>query len=106
MSKLFIDHKTLYYDVEPFLFYVLCEYDTAPAGPPPPPPTHDTALMTDIHKVIAQQQQQHQPPTHEPGFQLVAYFSKEKNSSEAYNVAWSARAPPPARFCAVFICVC
>jgi histone acetyltransferase MYST1 len=27
LSKLFIDHKTLYYDVEPFLFYVLCVYD-------------------------------------------------------------------------------
>jgi histone acetyltransferase MYST1 len=27
LSKLFLDHKTLYYDVEPFLFYVLCETD-------------------------------------------------------------------------------
>lgn len=27
LSKLFIDHKTLYYDVEPFLFYILCEHD-------------------------------------------------------------------------------
>ena len=25
LSKLFLDHKTLYYDVEPFLFYILCE---------------------------------------------------------------------------------
>ncbi|GBF95884.1 hypothetical protein Rsub_08475 [Raphidocelis subcapitata] len=25
LSKLFLDHKTLYYDVDPFLFYVLCE---------------------------------------------------------------------------------
>ena len=25
LAKLFLDHKTLYYDVEPFLFYVLCE---------------------------------------------------------------------------------
>ncbi|GAB5363196.1 hypothetical protein AAMO2058_000862700 [Amorphochlora amoebiformis] len=25
LSKLFLDHKTLYYDVGPFLFYVLCE---------------------------------------------------------------------------------
>ena len=24
-AKLFLDHKTLYYDVDPFLFYVLCE---------------------------------------------------------------------------------
>ena len=25
--RLFLDHKTLYYDVDPFLFYVMCEYD-------------------------------------------------------------------------------
>ncbi|MEW5309419.1 MAG: hypothetical protein WDW38_001308 [Sanguina aurantia] len=29
LSKLFLDHKTLYYDVDPFLFYVLCEKDDA-----------------------------------------------------------------------------
>jgi len=28
LSKLFLDHKTLYYDVDPFLFYVLCEMDS------------------------------------------------------------------------------
>lgn len=27
MAKLFLDHKTLYYDVEPFLFYVLTKND-------------------------------------------------------------------------------
>ncbi|GFU05743.1 hypothetical protein NPIL_41241 [Nephila pilipes] len=27
MVKLFLDHKTLYFDVEPFLFYVLIECD-------------------------------------------------------------------------------
>ena len=27
IAKLFLDHKTLYYDVDPFLFYVLCEID-------------------------------------------------------------------------------
>uniref|UniRef100_A0A182VZS5 histone acetyltransferase n=1 Tax=Anopheles minimus TaxID=112268 RepID=A0A182VZS5_9DIPT len=27
LAKLFLDHKTLYYDVEPFLFYVLTRYD-------------------------------------------------------------------------------
>ena len=26
-ERLFLDHKTLYYDVDPFLFYVMCEYD-------------------------------------------------------------------------------
>ena len=27
LAKLFLDHKTLYFDVDPFLFYVLCEAD-------------------------------------------------------------------------------
>eukprot|EP01047_Picozoa_sp_COSAG01_P062397 COSAG01_NODE_7928_length_2988_cov_102.404292_7_plen_54_part_01 len=27
LAKLFLDHKTLYYDVEPFLFYVFAEVD-------------------------------------------------------------------------------
>jgi len=27
IAKLFLDHKTLYYDVDPFLFFILCEVD-------------------------------------------------------------------------------
>merc|ERR1719356_73037 len=27
LAKLFLDHKTLYYDVEPFMFYVLTKND-------------------------------------------------------------------------------
>lgn len=27
LAKLFLDHKTLYYDTDPFLFYVMCEHD-------------------------------------------------------------------------------
>lgn len=27
IAKLFLDHKTLYYDVSPFFFYILCEVD-------------------------------------------------------------------------------
>ena len=27
LAKLFLDHKTLYFDVDPFLFYILCEVD-------------------------------------------------------------------------------
>ncbi|CEG65789.1 Putative Histone acetyltransferase [Rhizopus microsporus] len=50
LSKLFLDHKTLYYDVDPFLFYCMTERD-------------------------------------EKGYHLIGYFSKEKESSENYNVA-------------------
>merc|ERR1719412_1114942 len=57
LAKLFLDHKTLYYDTDPFLFYVMCEYD-------------------DV------------------GFHIVGYFSKEKESSEDYNVACILTLPP------------
>lgn len=50
IAKLFLDHKTLYYDTDPFLFYVMTEYDQF-------------------------------------GLHMVGYFSKEKESSEDYNVA-------------------
>ncbi|KAI8640987.1 acyl-CoA N-acyltransferase [Parasitella parasitica] len=50
LSKLFLDHKTLYYDVDPFLFYCMTERD-------------------------------------DNGYHLIGYFSKEKESSESYNVA-------------------
>jgi hypothetical protein len=28
LAKLFLDHKTLYYDVDPFLFYIIMLVDT------------------------------------------------------------------------------
>ena len=57
MAKLFLDHKTLYFDVEPFLFYILCELD-------------------------------------DRGYHIVGYFSKEKNSTEDYNLACILTLPP------------
>lgn len=50
LAKLFLDHKTLQWDVEPFLFYILCEHDNY-------------------------------------GYHFVGYFSKEKESTQGYNVA-------------------
>ena len=32
LAKMFLDHKTLYYDVDPFLFYVLVEWKTLGTG--------------------------------------------------------------------------
>lgn len=57
LAKLFLDHKTLYYDVDLFLFYILCECD-------------------------------------ERGCHMVGYFSKEKHSEEAYNLACILTLPP------------
>lgn len=57
LAKLFLDHKTLYYDTDPFLFYLMTEFDSE-------------------------------------GFHIVGYFSKEKESSEDYNVACILTLPP------------
>ena len=57
LAKLFLDHKTLYYDTDPFLFYVMTEFDNR-------------------------------------GFHIVGYFSKEKESTEDYNVACILTLPP------------
>ncbi|CAG4952927.1 unnamed protein product [Colias eurytheme] len=57
LAKLFLDHKTLYYDTDPFLFYVMTDFDTR-------------------------------------GFHIVGYFSKEKESTEDYNVACILTLPP------------
>lgn len=57
LAKLFLDHKTLYYDTDPFLFYVMTEHDLR-------------------------------------GFHIVGYFSKEKESTEDYNVACILTMPP------------
>lgn len=57
LAKLFLDHKTLYYDTDPFLFYVMTDLDTR-------------------------------------GFHIVGYFSKEKESTEDYNVACILTMPP------------
>lgn len=57
LAKLFLDHKTLYYDTDPFLFYVMTVFDNK-------------------------------------GFHIVGYFSKEKESTEDYNVACILTLPP------------
>jgi len=33
LAKLFLDHKNLYYNMEPFLFFVLCENDEKGSHP-------------------------------------------------------------------------
>ena len=58
-GKLFIEHKTLYFDPEPFFFYVLVERD---------------AVDGTCHP--------------------VGYFSKERESSEGYNLACILTLPP------------
>lgn len=73
LSKLFLDHKTLYYDVEPFLFYVLTERD-----PPEAEARRDGAGAARC----------------DPPRRIVGYFSKEKHTREGYNLACILTLPP------------
>ncbi|CAF0726498.1 unnamed protein product [Brachionus calyciflorus] len=52
LAKLFLDHKTLYYEVEPFLFYILTQYNEKTGS-----------------------------------FEMIGYFSKEKQSVMNYNLS-------------------
>jgi hypothetical protein len=59
LAKLFLDHKTLYFDVEPFLFYVLTKYNQTSGS-----------------------------------FEMIGYFSKEKQSIMNFNLSCILVLPP------------
>jgi len=80
LAKLFLDHKTLYYDVEPFLFYVMTENDEQGCHivgyfSKVPTPFFIPRLKTKQNKKIF--------------FPL-----QEKNSPDDYNVACILTLPP------------
>ena len=62
LAKLFLDHKTLYYDTDPFLFYILTERDASPES--------------------------------DGAHHVVGYFSKEKASTDDFNLACICTLPP------------
>lgn len=63
---MFLDHKTLYYDVETFLFYVLIEWT----------PVDSREALEAL------------PPRTDPAtYSLLGYFSKEKQSPSEYNLS-------------------
>ena len=78
LSKLFLNHKTLYYDVEPFLFYVLTERDV--------PTAEASGAASGARGGI-------EPPTDAPR-RIVGYFSKEKHTREGCNLACILTLPP------------
>ena len=61
LAKMFLDHKTLYYDVDPFMFYVLVEWKDA----------------IEANKTHSSRHR----------YNFVGYFSKEKASPVDYNLS-------------------
>jgi hypothetical protein len=117
LSKLFLDHKTLYYDVDPFLFYVLCEVDEDGGllhGPPQVgrsqtslkaiQPVHSSRRTRCDHTECRHKQipgtaawtwfHPGASLTPAPGYHTVGYFSKEKNCQDHYNLACILTLPP------------
>lgn len=64
LAKMFLDHKTLYYDVETFLFYVLIEW-------------HPVCTLKPTSKRRATL----------CNYSIIGYFSKEKHSPANYNLS-------------------
>lgn len=64
LAKMFLDHKTLYYDTESFLFYILIEWITQ----------KNESTSTPTPTLLLQPR-------------IVGYFSKEKQSPSGYNLS-------------------
>ena len=106
LSKLFIDHKTLFFAPGQFLFYVLCELDheedeVENEG-------EDFGVEEKKIEVDENVRKRKKKKRNNPSFSLnpyankrpsriVGYFSKEKNSSENYNLSCILVFPPHQR---------
>ncbi|GHP09870.1 hypothetical protein PPROV_000860500 [Pycnococcus provasolii] len=106
LAKLFLDHKTLYYDVEPFLFYVLCHEEEflVPrnnGGDGGGNVTNNNNNNDDDDEngcgtMEEQQQPQQQQPARKKcyRYRIAGFFSKEKHSALSYNLACILVLPP------------
>jgi len=104
LAKLFLDHKTLYYDVDLFLFYVLCECDDRGC--------HMVGYFSKVkyyNAVIICWCVEFDI------FDVNLLLVKEKHSEESYNLACILTLPPYQRkgygkfliaFCKCKICFC
>lgn len=82
LAKCFLDHKTLYYDTDPFLFYVMTEYDCKGF--------HIVGYFSKVSAHLAVP-----PPAlgQAPSHTRLPLF-QEKESTEDYNVACILTLPP------------
>ena len=75
VAKLFLDHKTLYYDVEPFNFYIVTECENSSSS--------NSNNNNNNNRNSKEKGEEEDDRVHVP----VGYFSKEKHSAEEYNLA-------------------
>jgi histone acetyltransferase MYST1 len=92
MAKLFLDHKTLYYDVAPFKFYVLCELGSPRKGGDGNA-GHSNHDHNDDDSATYDDESE-DDGAGDNGVHPVGYFSKEKESPDNYNLACIMILPP------------
>ncbi|CAH8865021.1 unnamed protein product [Trichobilharzia szidati] len=90
LAKLFLDHKTLYYDVEPFLFYVVTVHN----GEEDDNHNADNNNNNDGASASSTGGRGSKTSNHRRCFHLVGYFSKEKRSAQKYNLSCILVLPP------------
>ncbi|PHH67933.1 hypothetical protein CDD83_6343 [Cordyceps sp. RAO-2017] len=84
-AKLFLDNKSVFFDVTGFKYFLLVYTSPAAPGPEQAPPAPHEAQ---------QQQQQQAPPPRRPPPQITGFFSKEKMSWDNNNLACILVFPP------------
>ncbi|OQS55436.1 histone acetyltransferase [Ecytonucleospora hepatopenaei] len=72
LSKLFLDHKSLIYDVDAFLFYILCKKEV-----------HQIENTNSKDNTA----NKNNSTNEQTAYKIVGYFSKEKVSEMGYNLA-------------------
>ena len=82
LVKLFLDHKTLYYDVEPFLFYVLTRVSYQYTNT-----VYVISKIIGIYFDLYWLLSFYLIKNDKHGSHLVGYFSKEKHCAQKYNVS-------------------
>lgn len=95
LSKLFLDHKTLYYDVEPFYFYILCEVNVVKERRKKNKEENNDENKNDKkedNKDVNDNDEYEEIEIKKHS--IVGYFSKEKCSQENYNLACILAFPP------------
>ena len=90
LSKMFLDHKTIYFDTAPFKFYVLCEHEIVTREVQENDSNTSSSSSSSVTTRRKAKQGIQEVLLHHP----VGYYSKEKESAEDYNLACICTFPP------------
>ncbi|KAI8868640.1 acyl-CoA N-acyltransferase, partial [Ramicandelaber brevisporus] len=87
LGKGFLEHKTLFYDLDSFVFYVLVEHSSAPLSSFSSS-SSSSAISSTLHNTFNIDYDAL------PHYRVLGYFSKEKHSVEGHNLSCIVVLPP------------